>query len=377
MLTELLLKGTQHHKLDSEFKTYIKDELLLEEFQIVHYQLKSNRKSLLLRLKGDGEHLVGRNLHFNNSTISVERFQRPIISTINSILDLSHRLETLGKPRLRLPKFSKVVVSKIPKSMKKREIEEKMSKFGKIDSIEILEKEETKDGKEVRYNLAEVNFDSIDAAIEAFHSDRVKIRARFFKIKLYLNPYKVRAFLKRYKLKPKSGEGQNIGKSEAQAPINISNTPYVSSQLTTNNTSPVNRNSLPVGGAGGQQGGDFNFQGERQSGIPGNSFTSYNLHQHLKHVQNVRRRTISQEYFKIGDNKKIQLREGVHIHNVGEIHHPSNLRFNKGNLTSYPHPHPHPQTQHQPSHQVQNASSFHRAFYQNFNFNTNQGFFNF
>lgn len=327
MLTELLLKTVTNYKLDSEFTAFIREKLRIEDFKIVHYQIKPGQKSLLLRFKGKREDLPGRTFRFKNSKIRLEELQRPIITTINTILDFSDRLQAQGKSRLRLPKFSKIVINKISPSIQKWEIEEKMKKFGKVEEIQILEKVEKKEGKEFKYSLANVNFESIDSAIEAFHSDRVKIRARNFKIKLYLNPYKVRAFLKRYKLKPKSGQGNTKGNPQGCSRI-LPDGKNFSLELT-NNNSPVNHSDFRNRKTNTQGTPDLGRRGGLGSIIPECSFTSYNnLFHHLKHVQEMTRPTMSKEHFKICKEKKIKLRKDFEIENIEDIQCAGNLRLN-------------------------------------------------
>lgn len=190
--------------LTDEFKQFISTELSLTDFKIVHYQLKSNQKVLLLRLRRPRSDLCNKRFEFRNLQITLTELVRPIVSAINIIESVSIRLQKLGKTKLKLSKFAVVFVNNFPDSAQKSDVLEAMAKFGKVDRIEIHEKGEMKGGKRLRCRLGTVYFDSIDGAVSAFYHDKVEIKGCPSKIKLYLNVQKVKGFLKKKKLLPKN-----------------------------------------------------------------------------------------------------------------------------------------------------------------------------
>lgn len=336
LLTELLIKGMPHDQLSEEFKQFISKELSLADFKIVHYQLKSNAKVLLLRIRKANPELFNKKLDFKSWSITLTELVRPIVSAVNIIESTSNKLEKLGKTKLKLPKFAVVFINNFPDSAKEADVRDSMAKFGKIEKIEIHEKGELKGDKRLRCRLGTVYFDSIDGAIEAFYNDKVDINGYSSKIKLYLNVQRVKAFLKKKNLLPKNffqkefqsdrNEGHNHN-SNSTSELHVGSRVLLYDQLGHVNSPIRNKAESKAPQTKGKNNKRSNFA-QNCSGRPNGRGKPSNLYQQLSRIEDYKRlhRRVDKRY---RPRKTIRVRKDLEIEGFHEeFHHPKDIRVN-------------------------------------------------
>lgn len=195
MFSELLIKGMPHDEATTEFKKFLHHKLNLKNQRVVHYQLTTNTKVILLRFRGEKAHLLNRKLFYKRKRLILTEMERPIVSAINTIESINKEIKKqLGKKRFQ--EFAKVNLSSIPEKITIEEIYGEMGKYGKVKDVELFEKGQFKNRKRLKCRIAFVEFDNIDGAVNAFYKDKVTFLDKSIKVKMYLTPKKVEEFVK-------------------------------------------------------------------------------------------------------------------------------------------------------------------------------------
>lgn len=190
MIFELLVKDIPHQKINQEFREFLFKELELKNAHLVHHQQKDNKKVLLLRVQEEEiyKRIIGRKFTYDSEEIDLMAYSRPIIDQINERIKLRKELFEAGKVDPENEILSKIYLSNVPKYLKEPELQKIMSKFGHVKNITLPHKNPTSLEKSVKKcRLAVVEFETFEEAVRVFFLDKIKIRDKKIKIKLYIN----------------------------------------------------------------------------------------------------------------------------------------------------------------------------------------------
>lgn len=331
MFSELLMKGMPHDEAGDDYKAFLKMTLELEVLKVVHFQLNTNTKVVLLRTKSeDVGRFEGRKIQYRQWIISLEKHLRPIVKAINTIEKLSSQMQEKGEPRLKLQKLAKVNLSNISNGTKMEDLQEEMGKFGEISKIEIFEKGEMKNKKRLKCRLAVIHYDNIDGAIEAFFNDKIVINGVSSKVKLYLTPKKLNSFLKKKKLMSHNSTQSGGNSKEKSATIQEPERkrPHPSYQ-TRKDTATTNFHHFYRGNDHGFQ-ASHPMEPDYQGGARPPAYHGHLEPYYRRFQQEVSKRMSKTRNGASPTGRKLKLRQDLEIEDITRIQNPHNLRFNKG-----------------------------------------------
>lgn len=330
MFQELLMRGMPHDEAGEDYKEFLKLTLELEVLKVVHYQLTTNTKVVLLRTRNENlDKFVGKKIQYRQWIITLEKHLRPIVKAINTIEKLSNEMQEKGEPRLKLQKLAKINLSNISNLTKMEDLQSEMKKFGKIFKIELFEKGQLKNKKRLKCRLAVIHYENIDGAIGAFFNDKVVINGVSSKIKLYLTPKKINSFLKKKKLmsnhstqsggiKDSSSGSQPQGKREGPR-----NQGRLAKNAGFNHFS--NRNDHVFQNPSSQ------YMSYWRRGSPSQAYNAH-LNPQYKNFQAMVTKRIhrDRDWNRTAPmGRKLKLRQDLEIDDITEIQNPHNLRFNR------------------------------------------------
>lgn len=190
MILELLVNNIPHQKINKNFSEFLFEAINLKTAHLVHHQQEDNKKVLLLRLNDPSKYkmLQGMKLTYEEIEIEFEVYERPIIQKINNKLKEREVLISQGKADPENEEISRIYLSNVPKYLKEPELKKIMSKFGNVVSVSIPRNgkiEENSPKQKCRF--AVVQFETFEEAVKVFFLDKIKIRDKKIKIKLYIH----------------------------------------------------------------------------------------------------------------------------------------------------------------------------------------------
>lgn len=191
MILELLVLNIPHQKINQAFNDFLFSTLNLKKSHLVHHQQEDNKKVLLLRLSDEQKYKVlqGMKLMYEDIEIEFKAYDRLIIERINKKLKDRQELFSSGKEDPENELVSRIYLSNVPKYLKEQELKKIMSKFGKVVSIGLPKKTPGKPqdvNPRQKCRLGVVQFESFEDAVKVFFLDKIKIRDKKIKIKLYI-----------------------------------------------------------------------------------------------------------------------------------------------------------------------------------------------
>lgn len=191
MILELLILNIPHQKINQAFNDFLFSTLNLKNSHLVHHQQEDNKKVLLLRLQDESKYnvLQGMKLKYEDIEIEFKAYDRPIIERINKKLKKRKELFSKGEVDPENEVISRIYLSNVPKYLKEQELKKIMSKFGNVVSVGLPKKTQEKPqdvNPRQKCRLAVVQFETFEEAVKVFFLDKIKIRDKKIKIKLYI-----------------------------------------------------------------------------------------------------------------------------------------------------------------------------------------------
>lgn len=243
MMYELRLLNLPQQKATTQFKDFIEKKFSLSNFKLVHAQTESNEKMILLRLRSKPkfDEVNRQSFEFEGLDVEIKNHYRPEIHRINNLLQNVEKKAAEGKTIDGLEKISKIYISNIHDSTSEGDLYQIFSKFGDISHIEIQKRNEQvadrkfKKQKKINFRRAIVSFERFQDAVSAFYEDKLDIKGRFLKIKMYI-PKNFSKRMKNLKKKNQTQKKKISGKkntTEKKQKISQNKIPQIQQQNTT------------------------------------------------------------------------------------------------------------------------------------------------
>lgn len=195
MIYELLIQNIPHQKITQKFNDFLFETLNLKNAHLVHHQQEDNQKVLLMRLNNEKKFQVlqGMKLTYEEVELQFIAYNRTIIQKINNKLEERKKMFAEGKEDPENEAVSKIFLSNVPKYLKEQELLKIMKRFGCVKNVSIPKKSPGKPGEgtpKQKCRIAVVEFETFEQAVSVFFLDKIKIRDKKIKIKLYLHRQK-------------------------------------------------------------------------------------------------------------------------------------------------------------------------------------------
>lgn len=193
MIYELEVKNIPQSMIDKSFEEFLFKEAKVDKAAIVHYQQQNNKKILLFRLRNEQKFhsLQTTQLEYKGVNIELSPYKRELVTKINSLLkEREEPLSGILPDEEFEDKISTIYLSNIPKYLKDFELKKKMGEFGTVKKAGLVNSIHGSNVKKpqngLRCRFAFVQFSSYEEAVNAFFTDKVRIRNKNLKIKLYI-----------------------------------------------------------------------------------------------------------------------------------------------------------------------------------------------
>lgn len=191
MIYQLEIIGYPQERASKEFKKYMDEKFSISKSQIIHIQSKDNKKHLVYRINEveKFQELKELQCEFNGIKFTFKEHKSDFITKINKILSERKREREEGKDYSRKMLISKIYLSNIPNILTEEIIRKALGRFGEIVETNIVEqppKSSNGKKKENKFKFAVVKFKEFESAVAAFFEDKIEIKKKKAKVKLFI-----------------------------------------------------------------------------------------------------------------------------------------------------------------------------------------------